>query len=244
MQNLPVWLIYLMFFLSGAAALIYEVVWVRSLSLVFGGSHLAVTTVLTIFMGGLALGSYLIGKRISNRTNLLRIYGLLELGIALAALVFALLLRFYPSIYVTLAQLAVTSTLYLSFIRVMFAIIALIVPTTLMGGTLPVLSSFVATRAKTAGAHLSFLYGLNTLGAVVGAAAAGFVLLRYFSVSTTMFIAILINLSIGMLSIFMQNKIMMLPAETVPGGNVGTVVTQDAEPAKDSKFQTSCRLVL
>ena len=58
--------IYLMFFLSGAAALIYEVVWVRSLSLVFGGTHLAVTAVLSVFMGGLALGSYLIGRRVER----------------------------------------------------------------------------------------------------------------------------------------------------------------------------------
>ena len=64
MQQLVLGLIYLIFFLSGAAALIYEVLWVRYLSLIFGGSHLAVTTVLAVFMGGLALGSYTIGKKV------------------------------------------------------------------------------------------------------------------------------------------------------------------------------------
>ena len=74
--------VYLIFFLSGAAALMYEVVWVRSLSLIFGGTHLAVTTVLSVFMGGLALGSFFIGKRVDAVKNPLRLYGLLEIGIA------------------------------------------------------------------------------------------------------------------------------------------------------------------
>src|SRR5512134_1985009 len=166
MEQLILAVIYAVFFLSGAAALMYEVVWVRSLSLIFGGSHMAVTTVLAVFMGGLALGSYLIGKRIGRHGKLLRLYGALELGIAASAILFVLLLKLYPSIYVPLARLADTSPVYLSFLRVTFAIVALIVPTTLMGGTLPVLSYFVSRRAKGVGAHLSFLYGFNTLGAV------------------------------------------------------------------------------
>ena len=66
-------LIYLMFFLSGASALVYEVAWVRSLSLIFGGSHLAVTAVLSVFMGGLALGGYIIGRRIDTMRQPLKI---------------------------------------------------------------------------------------------------------------------------------------------------------------------------
>jgi hypothetical protein len=67
-------LIYVMFFLSGAAALIYQVVWVRSLTLIFGGSHLAVTVVLSIFMAGLAIGRYLIGKYVDRVEKPLRLY--------------------------------------------------------------------------------------------------------------------------------------------------------------------------
>ena len=85
--------IYLMFLLSGAAALMYQVVWVRSLSLVFGGTHLAVTTVLSVFMGGLALGSFLIGKRVDAVKKPLRLYGFLELGIALFAVIFIVLIK-------------------------------------------------------------------------------------------------------------------------------------------------------
>ena len=206
MKKLVLTAIYAMFFLSGAAALIYEVAWVRSLSLVFGGSHLAVTTVLAVFMGGLALGSFLFGRKINDLPKLLRLYGLLEIGIALSAALFILLIKIYPSVYIPLARVANDSPLYLSSIRVLFAVIALIIPTTLMGGTLPILTSFVSHREKNLGARLSFLYGFNTLGAVAGASAAGFILLRNFSVSVTMAIAVIINLLVGVISILLQQK--------------------------------------
>lgn len=174
-----------MFFLSGAAALIYQVVWVRSLTLIFGGSHLAVTAVLSIFMAGLAIGGYVIGKYVDTVKKPLRLYGMLELGIALSAILFIGLMNIYPSIYIPLAQGRDGSPLYLSFIRMLFSIIALIIPTTLMGGTLPVLSRFLSHHAQSLRNHLSFLYGFNTLGAVLGATSAGFFLLRLYSVSTT-----------------------------------------------------------
>src|SRR5512143_1793059 len=200
-------LIYLIFFLSGAAALIYEIVWVRYLILIFGGSHLAVTAVLTVFMSGLALGSYLIGKRAASKSKLLRLYGFLELGIAASALLFFALIKLYPSLYVPLAGIAPSSSLYLSFLRVTFAAVALIVPTTLMGGTLPILSTFIESRAEGVGKRLSFLYGLNTVGAVAGAGVTGFFLLRFYSVNTAIFVAVMINVLVGLLSVFLQDRV-------------------------------------
>ncbi len=222
----------------------YEVVWVRYLSLIFGGSHLAVTTVLSVFMGGLAFGSYTIGKRVGKYTRLLRLYGFLELGIAASALVFLALISFYPSLYVPLARIADTSPVYLSFIRFTLAAIAMIVPTTLMGGTLPLLSSFTTGRMKGPGRRLSFLYGFNTLGAVVGAASAGFFLLRYYSVSTTITVALLINVLIGMLSIALQNKAQVVLDEAAGGKETGpdTALPGDKREPYASAF--SLKLVL
>jgi spermidine synthase len=200
-------LVYFIFFMSGVAALIYEVVWIRYLSLIFGGSHLAVTTVLAVFMGGLALGSYLIGKKSGSCDKLLRLYGFLELGIAVSALFFVALMHLYPLIYVPLAHVNQTSPLYLSVIRVTFAAIALILPTTLMGGTLPVLSGFISGHTRRLGSRLSLLYGFNTLGAVAGAALTGFFLLNNFSVSTTLATAVVINFVIGILGIILQDKV-------------------------------------
>ncbi len=209
--------VYLIFFLSGAAALIYQVVWTRSLSLVFGGSHLAVTTVLTVFMGGLALGGLTLGWRARHSKRLLRLYGLLELGVAVCALAFVALIRLYPAIYVPVARLAVTSPLYLAFVRVAFAVFALIVPATLMGGTLPVLSSFVSARAEDLGGRLSFLYACNTFGAVAGAAASGFFLLRYYSVTTALAVAVGINVVLGVLSLLLNDLAQAALAPTSPG---------------------------
>ena len=206
MQSLFLGLIYLMFFLSGAAALIYQVVWVRSLTLIFGGSHLAVTAVLSIFMAGLAIGGYTIGKYSDHVGKPLKLYGLLELGIALFALFFMGLMKLYPSIYIPLAQGKDNAHAYLLFIRILFSVIALIIPTTLMGGTLPVLSRFVSRQPRTLGGYLSFLYGINTLGAVLGATAAGFLFLRLYSVSTTLTIAILTNAFIGLAALILQGK--------------------------------------
>jgi spermidine synthase len=217
MAPLQVGLIYLMFFLSGAAALIYQVVWVRSLSLIFGGSHLAVTAVLSIFMAGLAIGGYIFGKFVDTVKKPLRLYGILELGIALFALLFSWLMDVYPSIYIPLAQGQDGSPLYLTFIRTVFSVVALIGPTILMGGTLPVLTRFITRHPKTLRQHLSWLYGFNTLGAVFGATAAGFFLLRLYSAGTTLFIAIATNAGIGLISVLLQGRLTAVLTPGIPG---------------------------
>ncbi|NIT04041.1 spermidine synthase, partial [Candidatus Saccharibacteria bacterium] len=135
----------------------------------------------------------------------LRLYGILEIGIALFAVVFVLLANAYPSLYVALAK-GKNDHIYLTVIRVVFSVVALILPTTLMGGTLPVLSRFLSRQPDKVRGYLSFLYGFNTLGAVTGAAAAGFYFLRFYSVSLTLTTAIVMNLAIGLISIVMQEK--------------------------------------
>ncbi|MEW6719329.1 MAG: fused MFS/spermidine synthase [Thermodesulfobacteriota bacterium] len=198
--------LYLLFFLSGAAALAYQVVWVRSLQLVFGGSHYAVTAVLSVFMAGLALGSYVFGKRVETVRSALRVYGLLEIGIAVFAIVFLLFAAAYPHLYVPLARIAGENTAALSIFRVLFAVVAMIVPTTLMGGTLPVLTRFASERAGSGREHVSFLYGFNTLGAVAGTLLAGFVLLPAFGVTGTSAIAVLTNAAIGLASVVLSRR--------------------------------------
>jgi spermidine synthase len=218
-----------MFFLSGAAALVYQVVWVRSLILVFGGSHLAVTSVLTIFMAGLALGGYAMGRYVDRVSRPLRLYGILEIGIAVAALAFMALMRAYPSIYTALAGGREASVLYVSALRVLFAAGALIVPTALMGGTLPVLSRLVSRGPDSLQGHLSFLYGVNTLGAVLGAVAAAFFLLPGYSVTASLYAAILTNAVIGIASLVLQDRI----ALGGPRADEVTPQTREPEPAAD-----------
>lgn len=199
-------LIYIMFFLSGASALIYQVSWVRGLSLIFGGSHLAVTVVLSTFMAGLALGGYMIGRYSERIRNPLRLYGFLELGIASSAILFIILTGLYPSIYKAIAGGREESKLFLLGVRILFSFLALIVPTTFMGGTLPVLTRFVSRQPEDVRGYLSFLYSFNTFGAIAGAFLAGFIFLPNMPLSKTLYIAISTNILIGVLSLLIDKK--------------------------------------
>ena len=229
--------VYTLFLLSGAAALIYQVVWMRSLSLVFGGTHLAVTTVLAVFMGGLALGSHLIGPVADRVKRPLRLYGYLEIGIAFSALLFIGLMVVYPPFYGALAQGRDDHRLFLSLIRIVFASFALILPATLMGATLPLLTRYVSHSMTTAGERLSALYGLNTLGAVIGAAAAGFYLLPFHSVSVALSTAVALNLFVGSVSLLLRGRPAPKPDAagaqegTAGAGSVGTTMAGARVPA-------------
>lgn len=185
-----------LFFLSGAAALAYEVAWSRSLGLVFGASHLAVATVLAAYMGGQALGSAVIGPRADRAARPLRLYGRLEMGVALSALLFIGLMRAYPLVYGQLARVS-DHPAFLTAVRTLFAVVALALPTTLMGGTLPALSSFASIEAKDLPRRVSFLYAFNTFGAVAGTMATGFVLLRSIGVTATIAVAAGISAAVG-----------------------------------------------
>lgn len=186
---MPRLVILVLFFTSGAAALVYEVAWVRSLGLVVGASHLAVTTVLAAYMGGLALGGAIFGGRADRSARPLRLYGLLELGIAAMALVFLGLMQVYPRLYVPVARAVGDHPVLLTAARTLFAAAATLVPTTLMGGTLPVLSRFVARQPGGLARQLSALYAFNTFGAVAGTVIGGFFLLRWLGVTSTILVA-------------------------------------------------------
>jgi spermidine synthase len=136
--------VYILFVMSGATSLAYEVIWTRLLVRVFGATTLAVTTVLASYMAGLAIGSYLLGKWIDRRWSPLRVYGLLELGIGIFALIFPLAIlalnRFYGAVYPAFE----TRYPLLTAVRLALCFLVLLIPTTLMGGTLPVLGKYVA----------------------------------------------------------------------------------------------------
>lgn len=185
----------------------YQVVWVRPLLLVFGGSHLAVSTVLSVFMGGLALGGLIFGRRADRTHRPLRLYAALEIGIALSAAAFFVLLSLFPALYVPLARLGAENPAYLTVLRATLAALGMIVPTTLMGGTLPVLVRVVGARAGGVEQNLSFLYALNTLGAVVGTLAAGFVLLPGLGVTRTIVVAVAINLVVGTVALLLPERL-------------------------------------
>jgi len=214
-------LLYILFFLSGAAALVYQVVWVRSFGLVFGSSHLTVTTVLSVFMGGLALGGWWVGRVVDRSGRALRLYGLLELGIAASALAYVGVMAAYPRLYVPLAAAVGDSPVTLTAIRVLFAAVAMIVPTTLMGGTLPVLVRFATAGSQRISKQLSFLYAFNTLGAVAGTLAGAFVLLEWLGVGRTLAVAISTNVFIGLLALGIPERAIVPSEAPLPRASAG-----------------------
>src|SRR5215510_12812779 len=133
-------IISLCFVLSGATALIYEVLWARMLGLVFGATTLAVSTVLAAFMGGLALGSALAGKFSRAIERPLITYGLIEIGIGLYAILIPFLFNWVDNAYAFVYQHFQPGFFVFSIWRFALSCLLLLIPTTLMGATLPVLT--------------------------------------------------------------------------------------------------------
>ena len=200
-----VWAILLCFFASGVSGLVYQVVWVRELVLVFGATTFAVSTVLTAFMGGLALGSYYFGRRSETVKRPLRLYGLLEIGIGVYGLAVPLIFAALPSLYHFFWRWQL-SFFALSIVRFVFATLVLIVPTALMGATLPVLSSFYARDIGRIGLRVGSLYALNTFGAVLGAAATGFVLIPALGMNAATTTAATMNILLGVVALTVSRK--------------------------------------
>jgi spermidine synthase len=191
------------FVFSGATGLIYEVLWARMLGLVFGATTLAVSTVLAAFMGGLALGSALAGRLAQRIRKPVSTYGWMEIGIAVYALLVPFLFSWVDNLYALIWQQFQPDFFAFSVWRFLLSCLMLLLPTTLMGATLPVLAAALARRGSTA---VTRLYACNLVGAIVGTLAAGFVLLPSFGVRTTIFIAAAINLVVGVIAISLQRQ--------------------------------------
>ena len=201
-------IVWLIFICSGASGLIYEVIWMRQLTLVFGSTVFATSTVLTAFMAGLALGSFYFGRKIDESDQSpLRMYALLEAGIGAFCLVWPLILSILGALYVLIHR-NVTSEFYtLSLIRFVLTFAVLLIPSTLMGGTLPVLTRFFVKRLAQLGTNIGVLYALNTFGAVVGTVAAGFFLLEAFGIRWSLGIGIAINFAVAAIAIALANRV-------------------------------------
>jgi len=182
-----------LFVLSGAAGLIYEVVWSRLLAEVFGVTAFAVSTVLASFMGGLALGAALIGKRSARVLRPLRLFAVLEASIAAYALVLPTLLDVVNAAHTALLQRTGGTFLVHSAVRLVLCAGVLLVPTALMGATLPALGQGLLRNPERLGLGVGALYFVNTLGAGVGCYLAGFHLIPALGLRRTTLVAVALN---------------------------------------------------
>ncbi len=199
-------LLIVLFFLSGLCALIYQIVWMRMLTLVFGVTSFAVATVLSSFMAGLALGSYYGGRYVDRRNNALISFSLLQFGIGVFALVFPFLFEILTDIYVGLYRQWPSGLYVSSLIRFFLAFSVLLIPTTMMGATLPVLAKFFVRDKKDLGFNIGILYSANNWGAVIGGLAAGFVLIEALGVRDTSYLAAALSLSIGAVTLRLHGR--------------------------------------
>src|ERR1700736_3973955 len=165
---------------SGACALIYQTVWMRQFRLIFGASTLATAAVLSIFMAGLGVGSALLGKRADTHPQPLRFYGNLELFIAAAAALSQPLLWLIAKIYFGIGGSVTLGLFFATIVRLILAAAVLAAPTFLMGGTLPAVARAVESADDSGRRRVALLYGVNTLGAVVGTLASTFYMLETF----------------------------------------------------------------
>lgn len=212
----PLWLLCPAVLLSGGTALVYEIVWARQLALLLGSATSAASAVLSAFMFGLAVGALLVGRRADASKRPLRWYGILELGIGVYAFAFDSLLD--------IARGPLGAQPWLC----SFALLSL--PAALMGGTLPVLARAAADTTQRATRAFGSLYGVNTLGAVLGAFFAALVLLEAFGLSGATRFAAVVNISLGVLFWLFgtaagNRDVYVAPEEAPPPRALG-----DAEP--------------
>lgn len=200
------WLIALCFILSGATGLIYEILWARMLGLVFGATTFAISAVLAAFMGGLALGSAWAGKFAARIKRPLRAYGLIEIGIAVYAVAVPLLFRLVDHLYALIWEQLHPGFYAFNLWRFVLSCLVLLVPTTLMGATLPILSAALLRSPDHKPTAVTRLYTCNLVGAIFGTIAAGFLLLPSLGVRLTILTAAAVNVVIGVAAMIIDRK--------------------------------------
>lgn len=209
----------LLLFGSGMTALIYQVAWMRELRLVFGVSTAATAAVLAIFMGGLGLGGWILGRRADIAAEPLAFYGRLELAVAASAALTPLWV-----FLVRLGYIALGGTLRLglaggTIARLLLSAVVLAVPTVLMGGTLPAATRAVETDEDSRRRFLALLYGANTLGAVVGAVLSTFLLIERLGTRSTLWVACAVNALVGLAALRLsRGAAPVRAAQQAPGG--------------------------
>lgn len=190
-------MILFLFFCSGATALIYELLWSKYLSLMFGSTVQAQTAVLSVFMGGLAAGNAIFGRRSASLRQPLLAYGYIELAIAVYAFGFDWIYAGGERVFVALGSPLLGHSTGLLALKASLSVLLLAVPTVLMGGTLPMLAAWLQQHQTDSSRLSARFYSVNSLGAVFGAAIAGFYLIQSVGLIATAQVTALVNALVG-----------------------------------------------
>ncbi len=187
-----------LFLLSGAAGLVYEQLWIRELQHFFGSTIHSITTVVAAYMGGLGLGAWVLGRRADRHPNPARLYGVLELLIGGFGMLSPLIFEGVGAGYLAFARSAAPGLWLATAVKFLVAFAVLLIPTFLMGATLPILTrAFTGPTTRELRRELALFYGLNTVGGVVGCLLAGFWLVERVGIVTALFMTGVLNLALG-----------------------------------------------
>ena len=216
----PSRLVYFYFFVSGITALVYEIIWARQLTVIFGHTVYSVSIVLSAFMAGLGFGSYIWGHWIdrvtveNEKTPPLLVYGRIEILIFASSAMLSLIFSEFDIVYAWLHRWLPDSPVLFNVLKAVLAFILMFIPATFMGATLPIISKYYVTDNKRLGTQIGYLYSINTLGAVVGCVLTGFIFISTFGVLQTALFASCANLVIGIgcIRIYQEEH----PGEKVP----------------------------
>jgi spermidine synthase len=231
-----------LFLVSGTCALIYQVVWLRLLTHVFGVTTWAASVTLAGFMGGLALGSYGAGRIADRVKSPLVWFGVAECLVGVSAFGSQFALQLAEEIYVRIAPSLPDALGPLTALRFVLTVVVLIVPTTLMGATLPLVVKSSLLRGAGLAERVSILYAVNTAGAILGTLLAGYVLIGGIGIQATFRIAATLNLIVGLAAIAMSRNV------TSPALLAGDDETSDeeapaAEQAVSARFRNAVLVV-
>lgn len=219
------------FFLSGVAGLILQVVWMYRLGLVFGNAAYATAATLAAFFLGLALGGWFWGNLAARIRYPLTIYGLMEIGVAVTALLWVSGLEIYDSNYSSMVTWFGSDMGMLMMMKFVFSTTLLLLPTTLMGGTFPVLIQYVGRQRFQLASRGTILYAANTLGAALGTFLAGYFLLAEYGVTATYTFAVCVAAGVGAIAIIMDRLLTPNATETDLTKSVITDTDQTHIPA-------------
>jgi predicted membrane-bound spermidine synthase len=234
---LQIFFLFLLFFISGFSALVYEVTWVRLLGLSLGNSGQATACVLASFLGGLALGGF-IGGKFSDRIKHAQLlaYGLAETGVAITGLVVTIALRKFPELFASWCHVLPGGGAYVVLQQLLVSATILIIPTTFMGMTLPLLTRYVSDFAVRPKHFFPKLYALNTFGAVVGSLFTAFVGFPNFGIFGATLVAVFLNIAVGAGAIILSTQSKRVLKEEEQGSTPTNDVVPEQITGKQYKY--------
>ncbi len=237
--------ILILFGISGMAALIYEVTWIRPLSLVFGNTTYAISTIIASFIFGLGMGSWIAGKYTDRIKNPFKYFGFTQIGIGFYGILLLGIFGILPGVYLDIYHATWPHQELFTFIQIIISMSLLLIPTALMGATLPLLLKTYSQDLLSIGKDVGKLDASNSFGAMVGTLAAGFLLIPVLGIQNSIVFAASINIAIGViilitnrffnyrklvvLGIFIILLFVLVPNYDIRTLNVGTFVNNDFE---------------